>query len=159
MKCPLCNVDLVMSERQGIEIDYCPQCRGVWLDRGELDKIIERSVGAGQNAATSQQVAAAQTAQQPAAGYAAGAAQSPAGYAPQQGYATPQQGYAPQPGAVPPQGHNQWMYDSKDKRRAHNQWMHDSKNKQYGYPQQGYQQGYRKKKRGGFLEDLFDFGD
>lgn len=43
MKCPLCNVDLVMSERQGIEIDYCPQCRGVWLDRGELDKIIERA--------------------------------------------------------------------------------------------------------------------
>lgn len=44
MKCPVCNnVDLLMSERQGIEIDYCPQCRGVWLDRGELDKIIERS--------------------------------------------------------------------------------------------------------------------
>lgn len=43
MKCPLCNVDLVMSERQGVEIDYCPRCRGVWLDRGELDKIIERS--------------------------------------------------------------------------------------------------------------------
>jgi uncharacterized protein len=43
MKCPICNIDLVMSERQGIEIDYCPQCRGVWLDRGELDKIIERS--------------------------------------------------------------------------------------------------------------------
>jgi uncharacterized protein len=43
MKCPLCSVDLVMSDRQGIEIDYCPKCRGVWLDRGELDKIIERS--------------------------------------------------------------------------------------------------------------------
>jgi len=43
MKCPLCNIDLVMSERQGIEIDYCPTCRGVWLDRGEIDKIIERS--------------------------------------------------------------------------------------------------------------------
>ena len=43
MKCPNCNVDLVMSERSGIEIDYCPTCRGVWLDRGELDKIIERS--------------------------------------------------------------------------------------------------------------------
>jgi Zn-finger nucleic acid-binding protein len=42
--CPACRVDLVMSERQGIEIDYCPKCRGVWLDRGELDKIIERSV-------------------------------------------------------------------------------------------------------------------
>ncbi len=43
MKCPVCDVALVMSDRQGIEIDYCPQCRGVWLDRGELDKIIERS--------------------------------------------------------------------------------------------------------------------
>jgi hypothetical protein len=44
MKCPACTTtDLLMSERQGIEIDYCPQCRGVWLDRGELDKIIERS--------------------------------------------------------------------------------------------------------------------
>ncbi len=40
--CPRCGVGLAMSERQGIEIDYCPQCRGVWLDRGELDKIIER---------------------------------------------------------------------------------------------------------------------
>jgi uncharacterized protein len=44
LPCPVCKVALVMSERQGIEIDYCPQCRGVWLDRGELDKIIERSM-------------------------------------------------------------------------------------------------------------------
>jgi Zn-finger nucleic acid-binding protein len=44
MKCPNCEELLVMSDRQGIEIDYCPKCRGVWLDRGELDKIIERSV-------------------------------------------------------------------------------------------------------------------
>ena len=43
MPCPVCAVPLVMSDRQGVEIDYCPQCRGVWLDRGELDKIIERS--------------------------------------------------------------------------------------------------------------------
>jgi len=43
MKCPNCNVTLVMTDRSGIEIDYCPDCRGVWLDRGELDKIIERS--------------------------------------------------------------------------------------------------------------------
>ena len=44
MKCPVCTTEnLVMSERQGVEIDYCPQCRGVWLDRGELDKILERS--------------------------------------------------------------------------------------------------------------------
>ena len=43
LACPACRVDLVMTDRQGIEIDYCPKCRGVWLDRGELDKIIERS--------------------------------------------------------------------------------------------------------------------
>lgn len=49
MNCPICNVALVMSEKQGVEIDYCPKCRGVWLDRGELDKIIERSAPDGQN--------------------------------------------------------------------------------------------------------------
>ncbi|WBU38975.1 TFIIB-type zinc ribbon-containing protein [Homoserinibacter sp. YIM 151385] len=43
MKCPTDSATLVMSERNGIEIDYCPECRGVWLDRGELDKIIERA--------------------------------------------------------------------------------------------------------------------
>lgn len=43
MLCPACKTELKMSERADIEIDYCPSCRGVWLDRGELDKIIERS--------------------------------------------------------------------------------------------------------------------
>ena len=44
MQCPHCTeTALVMSDRQGVEIDYCPKCRGVWLDRGELDKLIERS--------------------------------------------------------------------------------------------------------------------
>lgn len=43
MQCPVCQVDLMIADRQGIEIDYCPKCRGVWLDRGELDKLIERS--------------------------------------------------------------------------------------------------------------------
>ena len=44
MKCPTCvNTMLVMSERQGVEIDYCPECRGLWLDRGELDKLLERA--------------------------------------------------------------------------------------------------------------------
>ena len=51
MNCPVCRVPLAMSDRQGIEIDYCPQCRGVWLDRGELDKIIERSVAPAPQAA------------------------------------------------------------------------------------------------------------
>lgn len=40
MNCPICHVALVISDKQGIEIDYCPKCRGIWLDRGELDKII-----------------------------------------------------------------------------------------------------------------------
>jgi len=43
MKCPIDNSELTISERQGVEIDFCPQCRGVWLDRGELDKILERT--------------------------------------------------------------------------------------------------------------------
>ena len=58
MQCPTDGTTLTMSERSGIEIDYCPQCRGVWLDRGELDKIIERSM-------TQQAPAAAPPAQQP----------------------------------------------------------------------------------------------
>lgn len=43
MKCPIDSTRLIISERQGIEIDYCPDCRGIWLDRGELDKLIDRS--------------------------------------------------------------------------------------------------------------------
>ena len=64
MACPVDGAALVMSERSGIEIDYCPTCRGVWLDRGELDKIIER------NAASQapQQAAPAPQAAQPQSG-------------------------------------------------------------------------------------------
>lgn len=58
MKCPVCTTtELKMAERQGVEIDYCPQCRGVWLDRGELDKIIERSAAVEQRASTPQRSA------------------------------------------------------------------------------------------------------
>lgn len=46
MKCPVDGATLVMTERSGVEIDYCPQCRGVWLDRGELDKIIDKATPA-----------------------------------------------------------------------------------------------------------------
>jgi len=49
MLCPVCKVDLLLSEKQGIEIDYCPKCRGIWLDRGELDKIVEKSTNAEDN--------------------------------------------------------------------------------------------------------------
>ncbi len=79
MKCPVDGSTLVIAERSGVEIDYCPACRGVWLDRGELDKIIDRS-------------AQAMAEVQPS----------------------------------PP-------------------------------PQEYHRGGYKKKKRGGFLEDLFDF--
>ncbi len=52
--CPVCRVALVMTDRQNVEIDYCPTCRGVWLDRGELDKIIERSLPQGASASGEQ---------------------------------------------------------------------------------------------------------
>jgi uncharacterized protein len=93
MNCPVCTTaNLVMSERQGIEIDYCPQCRGVWLDRGELDKIIERS----------------------------------------------------QPSSGGQKFDNERREDSRDYKSSD----------QYREP---YREGHPKKKREGFLSDLFDF--
>lgn len=53
MKCPTCpDATLVMTERQGVEIDYCPTCRGIWLDRGELDKLLDRAASVAAPAAT-----------------------------------------------------------------------------------------------------------
>lgn len=97
MQCPACrDATLLITERQNIEIDYCPQCRGVWLDRGELDKLIERSASA-----------------------------SPA----------PVPAAAPLPSAPPSR-------DYKEHRDSREYRDHD---------------GYRRKKREGFLSDLFDF--
>lgn len=84
MKCPVDDETLVMADRNGIEIDYCPKCRGVWLDRGELDKIIERA-GVGQ--APAQPAVAPPPPPPQAAGYAQ-PAPPPQGYAPQ-GYGRP----------------------------------------------------------------------
>lgn len=81
MLCPVCKVGLHMSDRQGIEIDYCPQCRGIWLDRGELDKIIERS-GAGEAPAAPQ----APQAPPPPPQQPGGPWQQGGGYPQQQGY-------------------------------------------------------------------------
>ena len=69
MACPVDGTALVMSERQNIEIDYCPTCRGVWLDRGELDKIIERSAPATIAAPSSAPPQPAPYAGQPQGGY------------------------------------------------------------------------------------------
>ena len=59
--CPTCRVDLIMGEREGIEIDYCRKCRGVWLDRAELDKIIERSARDEASSSQTQQPGPAQS--------------------------------------------------------------------------------------------------
>ena len=70
MNCPVCkDTLLVMSERLGVEIDYCPQCRGIWLDRGELDKIIQLSL---QQHPSAQPQPVMQTAPHDAGGYGYG---------------------------------------------------------------------------------------
>ncbi len=88
MKCPVDNETLVMADRGGVEIDYCPKCRGVWLDRGELDKIIERAAGPA-----------------PAPAPAAVAQPAPPPVPPQ---------YAPQPQHHAPQGRPHGKYDDDD---------------------------------------------
>ena len=111
MHCPQDQTVLQMTERQGIEIDYCPTCRGVWLDRGELDKIIERS---------------SVSAPQPATGqYGQGAPQGTA--------------YPPSPGPAPYPNYPR-SPDSPDDYRYGN----DPRNR-------------KRRKREGFLGDLFDF--
>ena len=86
MPCPVCKTSLAMSERHGIEIDYCPTCRGIWLDRGELDKIIERSAAADAppQAPTPPAPPPPPSPPQPPAGYAPGYA--PAPWGDQRGY-------------------------------------------------------------------------
>lgn len=76
--CPRCAVTLTMTERHGIEIDYCPQCRGVWLDRGELDKIIERVSAGGMPIAAAPQ--ATGWTQPAVAGWSAPPQAAPQGY-------------------------------------------------------------------------------
>lgn len=108
MQCPIDQTELVMTDRQGVEIDYCPKCRGVWLDRGELDKIIERSADLSSSRATAQP--------------------------PRVATATPVQGNA---------------YDrDRDTYRDR-----DDDDDEYTIDKNG----RRKKKRGSFLDDLFDF--
>lgn len=98
MLCPVDNETLVMADRNGVEIDYCPKCRGVWLDRGELDKIIER---AGEGAAPAKAAPAAAPVPPPP---------------PAQSYAPPPPapGY-PQGQPYPPQGYARGGWDSDDR--------------------------------------------
>jgi Zn-finger nucleic acid-binding protein len=101
--CPVCRVGLAMSERQGIEIDYCPQCRGVWLDRGELDKIIERN---------SADATPAQSGRP--------------GGAPQQAPLHPGSAQSPwQPGGFTHGGHGHGQPYGEHKRRKHKHWLEE----------------------------------
>jgi Zn-finger nucleic acid-binding protein len=110
MKCPVCDVPLSISSREGVEIDFCPQCRGVWLDRGELDKVIER--------------VSAMTPAAPARDY------------------DDRRDY---------RGDDRRDYRDHDDRRSHRDYddrrRYDDDDRRYG----------KKKKRRGFLEDLFEF--
>lgn len=101
MKCPVDDETLVMTERSGVEIDYCPKCRGVWLDRGELDKILER--------------------------------------------AAPLPAAAAQPPMAPPQAAAQPFYREERRDDRYDKDRYD-KDRYHG-----------KRKREGFLGDLFDF--
>jgi Zn-finger nucleic acid-binding protein len=129
MQCPICRVDLQMSERSGIEIDYCPQCRGIWLDRGELDKILERS--------------AAETARERAewVGETNPTPQSMPTQPPM-----PQQPPMPAQPPMPQQPPMQSppAYYNNNQGGHYNQHQYD---KHY----------YKRKKKKNFLEDLFDF--
>lgn len=79
MRCPVDNETLMMTDRNGVEIDYCPKCRGVWLDRGELDKIIERA-GVGAAAPAAAATPAAPPPPRPAAPYPAPSQSAPPPY-------------------------------------------------------------------------------
>ncbi|WP_308797262.1 TFIIB-type zinc ribbon-containing protein [Agromyces silvae] len=133
MQCPNDGAVLVMSERSGIEIDYCPTCRGVWLDRGELDKIIERAGQEFQAPAAPQQAAPQQAAPQPPyppQGYPQQTSQNPLDLLRQMG------------------GRDRDYPEQRRDDRRYDDRRHDDR---------GYDQGYpRKKKKDNWLSDLFD---
>lgn len=137
MQCPSCQSVLVMSERKGVEIDYCPSCRGVWLDRGELDKIIDRALDA--------EIAA----EVRGAGPAVPAAPPVVGGAP-----------VPPP-PVPPSygGRDDYRgYDRRDDER-YGERRYDERryDKRYDDRYRRDDEYRRRKKKDSFLGDLFDF--
>ncbi|MDR7382244.1 zf-TFIIB domain-containing protein [Promicromonospora iranensis] len=135
MLCPIDQTTLVMSERKGIEIDYCPTCRGVWLDRGELDKVIDRSVET--------EIAAENR---------------PAPSAP--GAPAPMAPPVPNPVQAGPYGSPQPAYDPRyDDRRRDDDRRYDrdqDRDRRYDGDRR-YDPRYKKKRKESFLENLFDF--
>ncbi|QJW37399.1 zf-TFIIB domain-containing protein [Cellulosimicrobium protaetiae] len=155
MLCPTDQTVLVMTERKGVEIDYCPTCRGVWLDRGELDKIIDRSVESEIAAEAAGPAATAPAA--PAAPAPAAPAPAPTSYPPAAAadYGTPGRGAA----------YDDRRYDDRDRYqggqygddRYRDDRYRDDRDRRYD-GRDGYDPRYRKrKKKESWLEDLFDF--
>ncbi len=145
MNCPVCSdAQLQMTERQGVEIDYCPKCRGVWLDRGELDKIIDRASAEFSSAASQSQASAGVPGATAGPGLPGLAQQQQPGQQQQQGQG--QQGYPPQgqPGYPPPPPPS---YGNQYGRKP------DDSDYKFRYPQQG---GHYKKRKS-ILSDIFDF--
>lgn len=129
MRCPTDGAELVMAERQGVEIDYCPSCRGIWLDRGELDKILDR-----------------------AAGVPAGAPPAPAvPLPPEPGYG----GYPPAP-AAPGHGDDR-RYDDRGDRRYGDRYGDDRRGARDDDRRDPRYPYGRKKRRESWLGDLLDF--
>lgn len=144
MLCPTDQTVLVMAERKGVEIDYCPTCRGVWLDRGELDKIIDRSVEAEIAAEAAGPTATPAPAVTPAA-------PGPTSYppAPQADYGSPR-GY----GERRDDRYRDDRYRDDRDRRYDGERRYDDRDRY----RDGYDPRYRKrKKKESWLEDLFDF--
>ncbi|MFV0409826.1 MAG: zf-TFIIB domain-containing protein [Paracoccus sp. (in: a-proteobacteria)] len=129
MKCPVDNETLMMTERNGVEIDYCPKCRGVWLDRGELDKIIERSAGE-----ASAPVRLAEPAREP----------QPTAHAPQPAAIHEQPRFDPQPRSNDRRYDDRRDDDRRDRRRDYDD-------------DDDYRYGRKPRKRESFLSELFDF--
>jgi Zn-finger nucleic acid-binding protein len=131
MLCPHDQSVLVMTERQGVEIDYCPQCRGVWLDRGELDKIIER----------------AQTGVAPTDGPGAPGAVPPSGEYGHTGPVPP-----PHPGD---EGPGRWGGDRRYDDRRYDDRRYDDR--RYDGDRGDDRYGRKRKKKESWVGELFDF--
>jgi Zn-finger nucleic acid-binding protein len=139
MKCPVDSIDLIMSERSGVEIDYCPQCRGVWLDRGELDKIIDRAAEPLGPAA------------------AVPAAPLPPAAMPPTAFSPAAAGHIPPPlYNVDPRRNDRRPDDRYDERRYDDR-RDRPRYDQPRYEQPRYDDRRRPKKKEGWLGDLFDF--
>jgi Zn-finger nucleic acid-binding protein len=145
MLCPIDQTTLVMSERKGIEIDYCPTCRGVWLDRGELDKVIDRSVET--------EIAAENRPAAPSAPMAP-PAPNPVQAGP---YGSPQPAYDPR---YDDRRRDDRRYDSdrdRDRRYDGDRRYEGDRDRRYDGDRRHDDPRYKKKRKESLLGELFDF--